>query len=50
MAAMTIRGCGDVFASLSCCGGTGIGMGGDMRMMLPILMKKIHFENTTLPR
>jgi hypothetical protein len=50
MAAMNKRVCEDVFASLSCCGGTGIGMGGGMRMMPPVVMKKIHFENTTLPR
>jgi hypothetical protein len=42
MKAMNKRGCHDVFASLSCCGG--------IRMMPPVVMKKIHFENTTLPR
>jgi hypothetical protein len=42
MAAMNKRVCEDVFASLLGCG--------DMRMMPPVLMKKIHFENTTLPR
>jgi hypothetical protein len=50
MEAMNNRGCEDVFASFSCCGGTGIGMGDDMRMTPPIVMQKIHFENTTLPR